>query len=104
MWYGSGDVVISWLHSYLSDRFQSVKLDHCLSKNVTLPFGVPQGSVLGPLLFSLYTGPLSRVMLASQYLTTSTLMILSCIFPSQLTTPNPLSTAYSNALSPFRTG
>ena len=55
MWYGFGGVVISWLHSYLSDRFRSVKLDHCLSKNVTLPFGVPQGSVLGLLLFSLYT-------------------------------------------------
>ena len=46
MWYSFGDVVISWLRSYLSDRFQSVKLDRCLSKNVTLPFGVPQGSVL----------------------------------------------------------
>ena len=55
MWYGFGGVVISWLRSYLSDRFQSVRLDHCLSKNVTLPFGVPQGSVLGTASFlSLY--------------------------------------------------
>ena len=46
MWYGFGGVMISWLGSYLSDRFQSVKLDHCLSKTVTLPLGVPQGSVL----------------------------------------------------------
>ena len=60
--YGFSGVVISWLHSYLSDRFQSVKLDHCLSRKVTLPFGVPHRSVLGPLLFCLYTGPLSRVM------------------------------------------
>ena len=65
MWYSFGGVVISWLRSYLLDRFQSVKLDRCLSKNVNLPFGVPQGSVLGPLLFSLYTGPLSRA-IASQ--------------------------------------
>ena len=65
MWYSFGGVVISWLRSYLSDRFQSVKLDRCLSKNVTLPFGVPPGSVLGPLLFSLYTGPLTCV-IASQ--------------------------------------
>ena len=60
MWYSFGGVVISWLRSYLSDRFQSVRLYHCLSTNVTLPFGGPQGSVLEPL-FSLYTGPLSRV-------------------------------------------
>ena len=57
--------MISWLRSYLSDRFQSVKLDHCLSKNVILPFGVPQGSVFGSLLFTLYTGALNRV-IASQ--------------------------------------
>ena len=98
MWYGFGGLVISWLRSYLSDRFQSVQLDHCLSKNVTLPFGVPQGSVLGPLLFSLYTGPLNRV-IASQ-------SVPHHLYAddSQLTTQNPLSTAFSNALSPFRTG
>ena len=65
IWYGFCGVVISWLNSYVSDRFQSVKLDHCLSKNETLPSGVSQGSVLGQLLFALYTGPLSRV-IASQ--------------------------------------
>lgn len=60
-WYGFSGVVISWLNSYLSDRLQSVKLDHCLSKKEILRSGVPQGSVLGPLLFTLYTGPLSHV-------------------------------------------
>ena len=64
MWYGFGGDVISWLLSYLSDRFQSVKLDQCLPKNVTLPFGVPQGSVLGRLLFILYTEPLSCVIIS----------------------------------------
>ena len=38
---------------------------HFLSKNVSLPFDVPQRSVLGPLLFTVSTGPLSRV-IASQ--------------------------------------
>ena len=44
------------------------------------------------------------LLLPSPYLTTSTLMILSCIFPSQLITQNSLSITYSNALSLFRTG
>ena len=54
IWYGFSGVVISWLNSYLSDRLQSVKLDHCLSKNETLPFGVPQRSVLGRFFHSLH--------------------------------------------------
>ena len=61
-WYSFGGIVISCPKSYLSDRLQSVKLtDHCLSKNEFLLFGVPQWSVLGLLLYTLYTGPLSRV-------------------------------------------
>lgn len=47
--------------SYLADRSQQIKLDDVLSPSVTLPFGVPQGSVLGPILFTLYTTPLSTV-------------------------------------------
>ena len=42
-----------------TDRFQSIKIGSTLSESWKLLFGVPQGSVLGPLLFSLYTAPLS---------------------------------------------
>ena len=53
--------VLRWFTSYLLDRFQSVKIGSAVSECFKLTFGVPQGSVLGPLLFSLYTSPLSKV-------------------------------------------
>ena len=49
------------MRSYLTGRSQQVKLGECLSRIVDLPFGVPQGSVLGPLLFIIYTAPLRQV-------------------------------------------
>ena len=46
---------------YLSQRYKSIKIGSTLSDLCKLLFGVPQGSVLGPLLFSLYTTSLSLV-------------------------------------------
>ena len=49
---------LEWFESYLTDRFQMVKLKEITSKRVALHCGLPQGSVLGPLLFLVYTLPL----------------------------------------------
>ena len=59
--YGINGLALSWFKSYLSDRTQSVKVGSVLSHPMDLKFGVPQGSVLGPLLFSMYTNPLSSI-------------------------------------------
>ena len=54
-------VVLKWVQSYLNSCKQWIKIDGHLSDAFQLPYWVPQGSVLGPLLFTLYTTPLSSV-------------------------------------------
>ena len=60
-WFGVGGSALKWFSSYLTERFQSAKIGSTLSDLQKLLFGIPQGSVLGPLLFSLYTSPLSTL-------------------------------------------
>ena len=54
---------LRWFNSYFSDIYQSINISGILScpQSQHLPFGVPQGSVLGPVLVSLYTTSLSHV-------------------------------------------
>ena len=52
---------LKWFESYLSHRKQFVRIDGCDSTMRDLERGVPQGSVLGPLLYSLYTAPLADI-------------------------------------------
>ena len=60
-WFGVGGSALKWFSSYLTECFQSVKIGSTLSDLQKLLFGIPHGSVLGPLLFSLYTSPLSTL-------------------------------------------
>lgn len=56
--YGFEGAVCGWLVSYLRDRMQLVELDGARSDLTTYNKGVPQGSILGPLLFNIYTADL----------------------------------------------
>ena len=53
--------VLRWFASYLCGRVQAVKIGEAVSRFIELVFGVPQGSVLGPILFTLYTSSLGAI-------------------------------------------
>ena len=59
--FGVGGTALAWFQSYLGDRIQFVNTNGSTFERRVLQFGVPQGSVLGPFLFSLYTSPLSNI-------------------------------------------
>jgi hypothetical protein len=59
--YGVKGEVLEWLKSYLSNRKFKVVVKNCSSSGCTLEIGVPQGSILGPLLFILYTRDLESI-------------------------------------------
>ena len=58
--FGIQGTALDWFRSYMANRLQTVVVEGIKSKTVPLEHGVPQGSVLEPVLFSLYTEPLNN--------------------------------------------
>ena len=61
--YGLKDSALKWFQTYLSNRSFSVRINESNSSIEIILYGVPQGSILGPILFVLYTKELSAIAL-----------------------------------------
>ena len=59
--YGFNENSLTWVTSYLTERSQRVYLDGFLSDRLQVPTGVPQGSILGPLFYIIYTNEIPEV-------------------------------------------
>ena len=59
--FGLTSTVLEWFRSYLHYRSQIVSIGTAMSEVMFLLFGVPQGSVLGPLIFVMYTRPIGLI-------------------------------------------
>ena len=59
--FGVSGMALNWLSSYLADLLHYAKVGDEMSATVRSETGEPQGSVLGPLLFSAYVSPIDRL-------------------------------------------
>ena len=98
--FGFGNTVLSWFQSYLENRTQTVVVHGKHSTPASLRYGVPQGSVLGPILFILYTQPLSNVIqhypVFHQIYADDTQIYKSCRSSESVDTINSIAQCISN--------
>ena len=81
IWYGISGTTLSWLSSYITYIYQTVRIANYFSAALPTTCGIPRGCVLGPLFFTL-TSPLSSIsQLHTTWTTTYMQVIHRFIFP-----------------------
>ena len=110
--YGVVGKLKEWFQDYLSDRLQRVMYRDCLSSYISTNAGVPQGSVLGPLLFLIYVNDISNRMLGftrlfaddtSLQFSSSNVREIECIMNHDLEVLNDWSTKWKMEFNPAKT-
>ena len=105
-YYGINSTALYWFESYLQNRRYRVKICNHLSSSEALDYGVPQGSVLGPVLFALYTTPLSSLISSyalDHHLYADDTQLFTCFTPSNsLDSISSIETAF-NSISDWMT-
>lgn len=66
--YGFRGPFLNLLKSYLQFRYQRISINNCLSNNLPIQSGVPQGSILGPLLFNIYINDIINIDTTAQFI------------------------------------